>query len=50
MTGSEHTVTKKRTIESKRESGVWIERHTGIRKKRHSVGEVLLSTESLSIF
>ena len=34
MTGSDH---RKKTIESKKESGGWIERHTGSRREGHSV-------------
>jgi hypothetical protein len=37
LTGSEH---RNKTIESKRKSGAWIERHTGYRKEGHSVGKV----------
>jgi hypothetical protein len=34
LTGSEH---RKKSIENKRNSGGWLERHTGSRKKGHLV-------------
>jgi hypothetical protein len=39
LAGSEDRFIKKRIIEGNRESGGWLERHTGSRREGHSVGK-----------